>query len=199
MIPIGAHVPPGALLGVVMLSLALAACSPVGEPTKLPAPEGALDVNQVTFAQGRAHQTDFTLKVPYPDERVLDHYTKMVPASWIRCEWAPKWDSHLDGTVTPMRTVHQQLHIWVNRESQRALLLAMRYYSASDCAPRPLNVDQKVVLVEYMGVDVDDHIKNLQLRCPARAVRSASAPHQDAREATQVAKSCGARAGGRGR
>jgi len=177
----------------------LVGCGPVGEPTKLPVPDGALEVRETTFANGRAYQTDFTLKVPYPDSGALDHYIKAVPAPWVRCDWAPNWDSHLDGTMTPIHTVHQQMHVWVNRETERALLVAMRYYSASDCAPKPLNDDQRVVVVEYMGVNVEDHIKTLELKCPASGVRSNSTPHPDAREAPQVAKGCGARAGGRGR
>ena len=89
--------------------------------------------------------------------------------------------------------------MWVNRDAGRALMLSMRYYSPSDCAPQPLNDLQQVVVVEYFGVDVDDHIKTHSLRCPARQVRSNSTPHPDAREAPQVAKACGARAGERGR
>jgi hypothetical protein len=186
-------------LGIAVFTLALAACGPVGEPTQLTVPNGATDVRQVRFSEGHAHQTDFTLKVPYPDDRALEHYMKIIGEPWIRCDWAPNWDSHLDGTMTPVHTVHQQLHMWVNRDAQRALMLSMRYYSASDCAPRPLNDDQKVVVVEYLGVNVDDQIRSLQLKCPASQVRSNSTPHSDAREAPQSAKSCGARAGGRGR
>jgi hypothetical protein len=146
-------------------------------------PEGAVEVRQVTFAGGRAHQTDFTLKVAYPDDRALHHYIKAIPSPWIRCEWAPTWDSHLDGTQAPVHTVHQQLHMWVNRDAQRALLVSMRYYSASDCAPKPLNDDQKVVVVEYMGVDVDDQISTLQLKCPERHCATRVAHEQALRSA----------------
>jgi hypothetical protein len=186
-------------LGAATIALGVVACSPTGEPTHLSVPDGAVEVRQTSFAGGRAHQTDFTLKVNYPDNRALHHYIKVVPAPWIRCDWAPTWGSHLDGTQAPVRTVHQQLHMWVNREAKRALLLSMRYYSDSDCAPKPLNDDQEVVVVEYMGIDVDDHIKDLQLKCPAKEVRSNSTLHPDAREVPSVAKSCGARAGERGR
>jgi len=186
-------------LGVATIALGVGACGPIGEPTQLSVPEGAIEVRQVTFAEGRAHQTDFTLKVAYPDDRALHHYINAIPSPWIRCEWAPTWDSHLDGTQSPVHTVHQQLHMWVNRDAKRALLVSMRYYSASDCAPKPLNDDQKVVVVEYMGVDVDDQIRTLQLKCPAKEVRSNSTVHPDTREAPPVARNCGARAGERGR
>jgi hypothetical protein len=186
-------------LCIAMLALGLAACGPVGQPTKLSLPEGAVEVREFSFADGRAHQTDFTLKAAYPDDRALDHYIKAMPQPWVRCDWGPNWESHLDGTLTPIHTVHQQLHMWINRDAQRALMLSMRYYSATDCTPRPLNDDQKVVLVEYLSVDVNDHIKQLQLKCPATQVRSNSTPHSDAREAPQGAKSCEARAGERGR
>ena len=155
-------------------------------------------MRQFEFLEGRAHQTDFTLRVAYPDERALQHYMKTIGEPWMRCDWAPNWDSHLDGTKAPMHTVHQQMHVWVNRAAQRTIMVAMRYYSASDCAPKPLNDDQRVVVVEYMGVNVDDHIRTLQLKCPAQ-VRSNSTQHTDAREAPRHANACAARASERGR
>jgi hypothetical protein len=78
-------------------------------------------------------------------------------------------------------------------------MLSMRYYSPSDCAPHPLNDDQQVVLVEYLGVDVDDTIQQLKLTCPGRQVRSNNTLHPDARETPRLASNCGARAGERGR
>lgn len=186
------------VLGLATTALLLGACSPAGEPTQLSIPEGALDVRRGAFEGGRMHQTDFTLKVTYPNDGVVDHYIKTIPEPWVRCDWGPTWDNHLDGTLTPVHTIHQQAHFWINRDARRALLLSVRYYSASDCAPRPLNDDQKVVVLEYIGVDVDDHVKTLQLKCPAQ-VRSNSTLRSDAREVPSAAKSCGARAGERGR
>jgi hypothetical protein len=156
----------GALLLLAVIAFGPAACVPVGEPTRLPAPDEAIDVRQFKFLEGRAHQTDFTLRVAYPDDRVFQHYVKTIGKPWIRCDWAPNWDSHLDGTMTPVHTVHQQMHTWVNRDAGRAIAVAARYYSAGSYAPKPLNDYQKVAVVEYIGVNVDDYIRTLQLRCP---------------------------------
>jgi hypothetical protein len=186
-------------ISVVLTGVAALGCSPPGPPTPLTVPESATQVQQLDFLQGRAHQTDFRLKARYPDTRALDHYLKTIGAPWVRCDWVPEWQSFLDGTATPVRTVHQQMHMWVNREERRTLMLSMRYHSPSDCAPDPLNDDQQVVLVEYLGVDVDDTIQQLKLTCPGREVRSNSTQHADAREAPRAASRCGARAGERGR
>lgn len=186
-------------LCTMTIAVALAACEFAETPTKLSVPQDAIEVRQVSFAQGRAHQTYFTLKAAYPDDRALEHYMKAIPEPWVRCDWAPEWQSFLDGTVKPVRTVHQQLHVWLNRDARRMLALSMKYNSPSDCAPRPLNDEQQVVLVEYLGADVNSEIQRLKLSCPARQVRSNSTPHAGAREAPRVASGCGARAGGRER
>jgi hypothetical protein len=103
----------------------------------------------------------------------------------VRCDWVPEWQSFLDAAVTPNRTVHQQMHVWINREARRELLLAMSYYSPpTDCAPRPSNDDQQVIVVEYFSVDVDEVVEKLKLRCPAK-------PLSIAREPPAIQKSCG--------
>jgi hypothetical protein len=188
-----------ALLAIAVGVLALLGCGFGEAPTQLAVPEGAIEPKQVKFAWGRAHQTIFTLRAQYPNDSALAHYAKALPEPWIRCDWVPEWDSFLDGTVEPVRTVHQQMHIWVNREASRSLLLSMRYYSPSDCAPKPLNDEQEVIVLEHMGVDVEEEIRTFNLKCPGRPVRSNSTLHSDAGEAPRVASSCGARAGERGR
>jgi len=187
------------VLTIAAGTLALVACGFGQAPTKLPVPEAAIEPEQITFALGRAHQTIFTLRAAYPNNTALEHYTKALPEPWIRCDYAPEWDSFLDATVKPTRTIHQQMHIWVNREERRSLLLAMRYYSPSDCAPKPLNDEQEVIVLEHTGVDIDEEIRTFKLKCPGRPVRSNSTLHPDAREAVRLASSCRARAGERER
>lgn len=188
-----------AMLAIAVGVLVLTACGFGEAPTQLAAPEGAVELKQVKFAWGRAHQTIFTLRTQYPNDSALEHYAKALPEPWVRCDWVPEWDSFLDATAGPVRTIHQQMHIWVNREARRSVLLSMRYYSPSDCAPKPLNDEQEVIVLEHMGVDVDEEIRTFNLKCPGRPVRSNSTLHSDAREAPRVASSCGARAGERGR
>jgi hypothetical protein len=108
----------------------------------------------------------------------------------MRCDYAPEWDSFLDATVKPIRTIHQQMHIWVNRKERRSLLLSMRYYSPSDCAPKPLNDEQEVIVLEHMGVDIEEEIRIFKLKCPGRPVRSENAFHTAAQEAPRRASSC---------
>lgn len=185
---------------VAVAAVLLSACSESYVPTPLLVPEAAIDLNQFEFLQGRAFQTDFTLKVSYPATPAFEHYLKVVPPPWVRCDWSgPDWQSHLDATQGPVRTVHQQLHMWVNRDARRTLMLSTRYYSAADCAPTPLNDDQRVVVVEYFDVDVDDTISALKLTCPASAVRSNTAPHADARRKSCQGETSSSRAGGRER
>jgi hypothetical protein len=185
---------------ITVLAFVLAACAPKETATILPVPKDALEVRQVDFLDGHAHQTDFTLKVKFPNAPALEHYSNAIQAPWIRCDWDPEWQSFLDSTVTPVQTVHRQLHMWVNPGARRILALATRYYSASDCAPQPQNSEQRVSVVEYMGVDVDDTIAKLKLVCPAKVtVRSSSTPQRDGRQASRCGQTSSATARGRER
>jgi hypothetical protein len=187
-------------LRITALCILLMACGAAEEPTRLAVPEGAIDVRQVDFLHGQAHQTDFMLKVRFPANPAFEHYLKMISKPWIRCDWSgPEWQSFLDATSGHVHTVHQQLHMWINRDARRSLMLSMRYQSPTDCAPQPVNDDQRVAVVEYFGVDLDEMIGRLNLRCPAVQVRSNSTPHTDARGASCKGESPAARTGGRER
>ena len=180
--------------------LAFAACAPRNEPTRIPPPKGATNVREMDFPAGSGHQTDFILRLKYPANSALDYYSKALPDPWQRCDWAgPEWGSFLDGTVSQVQTVHQQLHMWINRSAHRTLMLAMQYRSPSNCAPIPTNDEQWVVVAEYLGADVDETISKLKLQCPAREVSSNNTPQPDARGASCPGRTSQSRAGGRER
>lgn len=84
---------------------------------------------------------------------------------WVYCEWGPEWSRFGDAQETVSYTVHQQLHMWVNRKAQRTLMLSMRYRSPDKCCKVPDNNLQHIMLVEYIGDDVEEQIKRLDLRC----------------------------------
>jgi hypothetical protein len=165
---------------VIALVCGLGACSP-GEPTILGTPPAAIDVGNVVFLQGRAHQTDFTLEVGFPANPAFDYYSNVLEPPWERCDWSgPGWEDFGDITSGSARTIHQQLHMWVNREARRRVALATRYYSPGRCAGEPSNNKQKVVVVEYLNVDVDETISTLKLTCPAAPIHpeTAASPTQ---------------------
>jgi hypothetical protein len=115
---------------------------------------------------GRAHETYFNMAVRYPANPALEHYTRSIGTPWARCEFIPRWQRYLDGTVTPNRTVHEQAYAWVNRDSRRMLMVSSRYYSSKDCVADPENDDQHVVVIEYLGQNIDQAVSTLKLRCP---------------------------------
>ena len=156
------------VLGIIVIATALAACASSDEPTLLAAPPEAIDVNQVQLIDVDAHETYFTMRVRFPANPALDHYSKTITDPWVRCDWSPKWERFVDATVKPARTVHQQMYMWINRPARRTLLLANRYYSSENWVGNPENDDQQVILVEYMNQDIDNTIATLKLRCPNR-------------------------------
>lgn len=161
-----------AISSLVFLAIALTACEASEKPTGLPTPAGAIDVNELQLFDGQAHQTYFKMKVRFPGNPALEHYSNTIKGPWVRCDWSPEWHRFIDGTVTPNKTVHQQMYMWINRPAKRTLMLANRYYSSEGCTGNPENDDQEVVLVEYMESDIDDTVAKLKLKCPESLIRS---------------------------
>jgi hypothetical protein len=151
----------GAALGVA-LDVALVACTRLGDPTLLPLPRDAIDASHVASAAGRTYQTDFTLEAAYPDDRAVLHYAQLLSRPWSRCERQPRWQSHFERD----KTVHQQAHAWVNRDARRTIFIHLRYYTEGD-AKQPAHPTQHVIVLEHIGVDVDDQVRQLGLECPA--------------------------------
>ena len=135
-------------------------------PTLLTVPSEAKQLIQLFILDGRAYQTSFTLKTPYPATPALDHYSQQLAEPWTRCEWIPKWERFLDGTVNPVQTVHQHGTVWINPEQRRSLMLAMRYLSPGKSAGNPRNENQHVIVVEYFDQDVKELVSLLKLKCP---------------------------------
>jgi hypothetical protein len=154
-----------ALTLLTMIAL-LASCRSPEEPTKISPPEGAIDVREVKLTDINAYQTYFTMRVRYPANPALAHYSKVIGQPWIRCDWIPEWQGFVDGTVSPNRTVHQQASVWVNPAARRTLMIASTYQSSANWVGNPESEDQQVVVVEYFDQDIQQIISMLKLRCP---------------------------------
>ena len=152
---------------LLLVLLIAVGCS--SEPTPLEIPPGAANVERFLFLDGRAHQTQFELNVAFPEAPALAFYEHALPSQWIKCEWVPAWSRFVDAQGKEPYTVHQQLHMWVNPELERMLMLSLRYHSSKDCCEVPDNQTQRVVVVEYLRTSVADAIEQLKLRCPPEA------------------------------
>ena len=159
-------------LVVVLCALLVLGCGMRQETqTSLSVPVGATDLQQRSVFGGSAFQTDFALHAHFPASPARQHYFALVREPWVPCEWGPKetpegWSSFLDGTVMPLVTVHQQLQVWINPQSKRMLLLAVRYYSSGRSFRNPDSDEQRVVLVEYFHQDLAQIVAQLNLSCP---------------------------------
>jgi hypothetical protein len=133
-----------------------------------PPPSGAVNVMNHTFNDGGAHQTDFVMHAKYPASPAYQHYSNAVGRTWQTCAgWGgDKWERYLDGSHGPLKTVHQQLHMWVNAASRRTLVLGVRYLSSDNCGDDPESDEQHVVLVEYLDQDVPAIMKLYGVQCP---------------------------------
>jgi hypothetical protein len=154
------------LARVAILSMSLCACAQ--QPTPFDVPSSAASVERFPILNGRAFQTQFTLQVKYPATPALEYYRAHIGKPWVLCERnTPEWSRFRDAQGKDQVAVHQQLYTWVNLEAHRSLMLSMRYYSSKDSDETPDNDTQHILLVEYTGEDVQDKIKQLQLRCPS--------------------------------
>jgi hypothetical protein len=140
------------------------------EPTRLAIPPNATEVRQLAVPGGRGFQTSYILRAKYPATVVLDHYVHVLRAPWMHCDWIPNWESFLDSTTKPPRTVHQQLHVWLDSRRNRTLTLATQYYSSPQASREPDNDQQRVVLIEHFGQDLKQVANELKLRCPKHAL-----------------------------
>ncbi len=161
----------GPILIASLLAWAPCAGAAGDAPTEFVLPEGALDVARESAFEGAAFQTSFTLHAEFPANPALDHYSKIIGAPWISCQWGESgWGRYIDVSRKPPLAVHQWLHMWVDESSRRTLALAVRYLSsAASPAEQPDSDEQQIVLVERTDQDIADAISTLQLDCGAGA------------------------------
>ena len=134
--------------------------------TSFPIPQDALHVAHRVLAEGKAYQTDFTLKTAYPSSSAFEFYAKAFGKPWYYCQWGNGWSSFIDATKDQSRRIDQQLHMWVDPKTKRSVALALRYYSNKSAKGGPDNEDQQVVLIEHIGTDLKLEIDALKLKCP---------------------------------
>lgn len=151
----------------LLILTVLTSCTSDNKPTSFPMPSGATGVRSTDLFADSAYQTDFILRVAYPSTLALDHYSKVIGMPWRYCVWSGKeWQSFGEYNEGRYQTIHQQLHVWVNPEAKRTLMLALRYTSAGSRSGEPDNDMQAVILVEKMSTDVKQAISEFQLKCP---------------------------------
>ena len=153
---------------VLALLLTLAFVTPSNSielPTQLSKPEGAFNIHEGNLTDVEAYETYFTMKVAYPANPAIAHYSNVIGAPWIRCEFIPEWSSYRQGN----RVVHDQAFMWVNKPARRTLLVASKYYSSAKRGGKPENDDQLVLVVEYFNEDVQEVISSLKLKRPRGA------------------------------
>lgn len=151
-------------LALLPLLLTLSLVTPSNSielPTRLSKPEGAFNIQEGNLTDVEAYETYFTMKVAYPANPAIAHYSNVIGSPWVRCEYIPEWESYLRGN----RVVHQQAFIWVNKPARRSLMVASQYYSSAKRAGKPDNDNQQVFVVEYFNEDVRQVISSLKLKC----------------------------------
>ncbi len=141
----------------------LCACTRLGDPTLLSLPRDAIDASHTASAAGRVYQTDFTLEAAYPDERAARHYAQQLSRPWLACEKPSGWQRRQERGGT----VHQQTHAWTDRVARRSIVVLLRYVTEGERAERPAYPIQHVIVLEHIGVDVDDALRGLSLTCPS--------------------------------
>jgi len=123
-------------------------------------------VQEYSDEQRITHQVSFLVEAEYPNNAVVEFYIKQVKEPWVPCFREVEWQSFGDGTRKPPAFIHQMLLHWVNYESNRTLVLAVRYVSDGGAYRKlPDNQTQYVSLAEYQQVSVEDAISDLGLVC----------------------------------
>lgn len=153
------------VLFMMMALVALSGCT--HEPTTLPIPENAADLRQFPFGDGRVFQTEFSIKAAYPSDPMTAFYRNRMPEPWIPCGLPnQEWSRFMDATGGEPVQVDQQLRHWINRDTNRLLMLSARYLSHRDRPTGdPVDDVQHIILIEQIGRDIDEAIEFLNLQC----------------------------------
>lgn len=150
---------------LVGVALATLGCERT-EGVPLPLPAEAKEVRHISFHGGDAVQTSYIVDAAYPDQFVGKFYFENIKTPWIKCfERIPDWSSFGDSSNGKNRFVHQVLMHWINREENKLLLAALRYYSPGTKYRKvPEDSVQYVSVVQYEQ-DPEEAIKWLKLKC----------------------------------
>jgi len=150
---------------VVMTLAALSGCN--HEATSLPIPDDASGLRQFPIAAGQVFQTEFTIKAVYPAAPMSTFYGDRMPEPWIPCGLRkPEWSRFMDSVGGEPVQVDQQLHYWINRDTNRLMMLTARYLSPRERPTGdPSNDVQHVFVVEQVGIDIYETIESLNLQC----------------------------------
>jgi len=134
--------------------------------SKFPVFPNANDVQEFNLLEDRAHQVSYVVTAVYPNTGVAEFYSGEVREPWVPCFEMIKWQSFADATRDPAAYIHQVRLYWVNYETNRLLLLGIRYISeGSKFKELPDNPNQNIYLVEYQEANVDQMIATLELTC----------------------------------
>lgn len=134
--------------------------------SEFPTHPDAEHVQVFNLRYGSAKQQHYVIEAVYPDKQVLEFYSKNIGPPWVACEFKDEWMSFEDATKNAPIFVHQSLRYWVNFETERLLMLAVRYESESgEYREIPDNTKQNVYLVENREGDISDALSRLKLVC----------------------------------
>ena len=81
-------------LALLPLLLTLSLVTPSNSielPTRLSKPEGAFNIQEGNLTDVEAYETYFTMKVAYPANPAIAHYSTVIGSPWVRCEYIPEW------------------------------------------------------------------------------------------------------------
>jgi hypothetical protein len=131
-----------------------------------PIPPGAVSPDHVVISPGASEQDHFWLDEKYPGTSALDHYRKIF-AAWRSCPMRMSgWESFGDKSSGQSSFLHQQLHHWVNKANDTAIVLALRYESqGSTYRISPDSNRQFVVLVRLKQKNVSKTLAEMGALC----------------------------------
>lgn len=137
-----------------------------GDWSEFPVHPDAEYAQEFNIGFGAGKERYFVVEAVYPDKRVSEFYSEKIGPPWVACNFKDEWESFGSATKEAQIFVHQFLRYWVNYESGRILMLAVRYESeGGEYCEVPDNAKQNVYLVEYKESDIAEAVSRLKLVC----------------------------------
>ena len=135
----------------------------------LPVYDGGYDIDKRKLGSESYQQLFYRLNEAYPSINVLNYYKEyFLKYNWRECKNnTNEWESFIDATITPGRSVHQVIHYWIKKNESKLGIISLRYYSESRKSKSiPDNNVQNVFVLMQRGLDnLENELSRLSLDC----------------------------------
>jgi len=125
------------------------ACAAIGQDGAALVANDAYDIQRRTVVEQAVDQLTYKVHLDFPKQAIdQQHADDLQKQGWIQCAAIPPWESFVDASVQPLRTIHQSQRVFI--KDKRLLMAGMQYHSTGRLqSMKPSNNIQLVSVLTY--------------------------------------------------